>query len=46
MHDDGALVEKRIDRFVRARLRPAVHRASVPLRVAAWSVTDAPVPFD
>ncbi|TFC82057.1 alpha-mannosidase [Cryobacterium sp. TmT2-59] len=45
MHDDGALVEKRIDRFVRERLRPAVHRASVPLRVDAWSVTDAPVPF-
>ncbi|WP_370262110.1 alpha-mannosidase [Cryobacterium sp. TMT4-10] len=45
MHDDGALVEKRIDRFVRERLRPAVHRASVPLRVDAWSVTDARVPF-
>jgi alpha-mannosidase len=46
MHDDSALVEKRIDRFVRERLRPAVHRASVPLRVEAWSVTDAPVAFD
>ncbi|TFD32714.1 alpha-mannosidase [Cryobacterium cryoconiti] len=45
MHDDSALVEKRIDRFVRERLRPAVHRASVSLQVEAWSVTDAPVPF-
>ena len=45
MHDDSALVEKRIDRFVRERLRPAAHRASVPLQVEAWSVTDAPVPF-
>jgi len=45
MHDDSALVEKRIDRFVRERLRPAVHRTSVPLQVEAWSVTDAPVPF-
>ncbi|TFD36874.1 hypothetical protein E3T40_05945 [Cryobacterium sp. TMT1-19] len=35
VQDDGALVEKRIDRFVRERLRPAVHRASVSLRVGA-----------
>ena len=35
VQDDGGLVEKRIDRFVRARLRPAVHRASVSLRAGA-----------
>jgi alpha-mannosidase len=45
MHDDSALVQKRIDRFVRERLRPAIHGASVPLSVAAWSATDEPVPF-
>ncbi|TFB85530.1 alpha-mannosidase [Cryobacterium algoricola] len=46
MDDEAALIQKRIDRFLRERLRPAVYRAAVPLKVSAWvstaPVTDAP----
>lgn len=45
MHDDSALVEARLNRFVRERLRPAVYRASVPLTVTAWVAPGEPVSF-
>jgi alpha-mannosidase len=46
MHDDSALVEARLDRFVRERIRPALYRRTAPLSVEAWVVPDEPVPFD
>ncbi|WP_102192924.1 alpha-mannosidase [Microbacterium aurantiacum] len=45
MHDRTALIEMRIDRFIRERLRPARHRLSHPLEVRAWEVPGEPVPF-
>jgi alpha-mannosidase len=45
MHDDSALVELRISRFVRERLGPAVNRATTPLTLEAWDVPGEPVPF-
>ncbi|MFT4123429.1 MAG: glycoside hydrolase family 38 C-terminal domain-containing protein [Microbacteriaceae bacterium] len=45
MHDDHELVEARLDRFLRDRLRPALHRDARPLQATAWSVPGEPVPF-
>jgi alpha-mannosidase len=45
MHDDSALVQARIYRFVRERLQPAIYRAAVPLVVEAWEAPGEPVPF-
>ena len=36
MHDDRAVVEKRLDRILAERLRPAVHTRTHPLDIAAW----------
>jgi len=44
MHDDRLLIEGRLDRVLRERIRPAVHGATVPLQVAAWHVPGEPVP--
>jgi len=44
MHDDRRLVEGRIDRVVRERIRPAVYAAHAPLELGAWQVPDEPVP--
>jgi alpha-mannosidase len=44
MHDDRRLVEGRLDRVLRERLRPAMHGEAVPLRVAAWHAPGEPVP--
>ena len=44
MHDDRLLTERRLDRVLRERIRPAVHGATVPLEVAAWHVPGEPVP--
>ncbi|NDL58927.1 alpha-mannosidase [Phytoactinopolyspora mesophila] len=38
MHHDRSLIENRIERVLRQRLRPAVHRTVAPLSVAAWHV--------
>jgi len=46
VHDDTALLSARLDRFLRDRLEPALHRDAVPLDVTAWHVPDEPVPFD
>ncbi|MCU1445234.1 glycoside hydrolase family 38 C-terminal domain-containing protein [Cryobacterium sp.] len=45
MHDDSALVELRISRFVRERLRPAINRATMPLTLESWDAPGEPVPF-
>ncbi|HEY0813580.1 MAG TPA: glycoside hydrolase family 38 C-terminal domain-containing protein [Pseudonocardia sp.] len=45
MHDDSGLVLSRVARFVAERLTPALHRASVPARVTAWTAPGEPVPF-
>ena len=45
MHDRSHLVDLRIERFLRERLRPAVYRARHPLTVSAWEVDGEPVPF-
>src|SRR3984957_12748685 len=44
MHDDRLLTERRLDRVLRERIRPAVYGATVPLEVAAWHVPGEPVP--
>ena len=46
MHDRTHLIEMRVDRFLRERLRPALYRATAPLEVARWEVDGEPVPFE
>ncbi|TWF81096.1 alpha-mannosidase [Pseudonocardia hierapolitana] len=43
MHDDRVLIEQRIERILRERLRPAVHGANVPLAVEVWHTPGEPV---
>ncbi|MFV0252623.1 MAG: alpha-mannosidase [Beutenbergiaceae bacterium] len=43
--DADQLKLRRIERFVRERLEPAVYRARHPLTVTAWDVPGEPVPF-
>ncbi|MEO6200682.1 MAG: glycoside hydrolase family 38 C-terminal domain-containing protein, partial [Cryobacterium sp.] len=45
MHDDSALVQRRISRFVTERLRPAIYRDSIPLSLEVWEAPGEPVPF-
>ncbi len=45
MHDTAARTVARLERFVRERLEPAVHRERRPLDVTAWTVGGEPVPF-
>ncbi|MEW1836087.1 glycoside hydrolase family 38 C-terminal domain-containing protein [Microbacterium sp. NPDC079995] len=45
MHRDDRLALQRIDRLVRDRLPPALHRETALLRIEAWEVPDEPVPF-
>jgi len=42
MHDDRVLVEQRIARILRERLRPAVHGETVPLAVEVWHAPGEP----
>ncbi|UVJ40423.1 glycoside hydrolase family 38 C-terminal domain-containing protein [Arthrobacter sp. CJ23] len=44
MHDDRRITEKRLDRFVRERLVPAIYGRSVPLSLSSWDVPGEPVP--
>jgi alpha-mannosidase len=44
MHDDRVHVERRIDRMLAERLRPAVYGESVPLAVESWQAPAEPVP--
>ncbi|MEV6423645.1 glycoside hydrolase family 38 C-terminal domain-containing protein [Streptomyces sp. NPDC051662] len=44
MHDDRKLVEARLERVLRERIRPAVHPVTTPLAVEIWSTAGEPVP--
>ena len=44
MHDDRVVVERRILRVLRERLRPAVYTDEVPLAVQVWQAPGEPVP--
>ncbi|RFU84383.1 alpha-mannosidase [Streptomyces triticagri] len=44
MHDDRKLVEGRLERVLRERIRPAIHPATTPLDVEIWSTPGEPVP--
>lgn len=44
MHDDRALVERRIERVLDERLRPAVYPQTVPLTLEVWHAPGEPVP--
>ncbi len=45
MHDQRALLENRLERFVRDHLKPAVYRAAAPVTVTGWDAPGEPVPF-
>ena len=45
MHDQRAMLEGRLRRFVRDQLTPAVYRAAAPLTVTGWTAPGEPVPF-
>jgi alpha-mannosidase len=45
MHDDRELVEARLRRALRERIRPAIHPEAVPLTIEAWTAPGEPVAF-
>jgi alpha-mannosidase len=45
MHDDAALVERRIRRELNERVMPAMYSASVPMQVVAWDAPGEPVGY-
>ena len=45
MHDDSALVERRIRRELNERLMPAMYSASTPMTVEAWDAPGEPVSY-
>ena len=45
MHDNRHLVEARLRRALKERIRPAVHPLSTPCRIEVWHVPGEPVPF-
>ena len=45
MHNDAHEVERRVARFMRDRLTPALVKDRIPLDVSAWEVRGEPVPF-
>ena len=44
MHDDRVQVERRIDRMLAERLRPAVYGETAPLLLESWQAPGEPVP--
>ncbi|KAA2250134.1 alpha-mannosidase [Solihabitans fulvus] len=46
MHDDRRLVEGRVDRALKERIRPAVYPVSVPAEIAVWHAPGEPVPAE
>ncbi|MEU2236276.1 alpha-mannosidase [Streptomyces vietnamensis] len=44
MHSKQRLVEQRLKRVLKERIRPAVHARTVPLHVEIWDVPGEPVP--
>ena len=45
MHENSALLEARIRRFLIERVRPARYRRFVPLTLESWDAPGEPVPF-
>ena len=43
MHDDRVLLERRLDRFVRERLQPALYAPGHPVTVERWDAPGEPV---
>ena len=43
MHDDRQLIEERLKRALRERLRPAIYGAAVPLDIEVWHAPGEPV---
>jgi len=46
MHDDRVLIENRLRRAVRDRIKPALYGATAPLSVSVWHAPAEPVSFD
>ncbi len=46
MHDNHLIIERRLDRFLRDRIRPARYSESVPFSVTAYSAPGEPISFD
>ncbi len=46
MHENWALNEARVSRFVNERILPAIYRDTMPLEISAWEVPGEPVGFD
>ncbi|GAB2861154.1 alpha-mannosidase [Lentzea nigeriaca] len=44
MHDERALLEERLNRTLKERIRPAIYGETAPLELAVWTVPDEPVP--
>ncbi|HEY0470368.1 MAG TPA: alpha-mannosidase, partial [Kribbella sp.] len=43
MHDDRQLIEERLQRALRERIRPAIYGAAVPLDIRVWHAPGEPV---
>lgn len=46
MHDQRALLEDRLNRFVTEHLQPAIYRDRRPAELSWWQTPGEPVPFD
>ena len=46
MHDNHFITERRLERFLHDRIRPARYGASSPLQVTAYSAPGEPISFD
>ncbi len=44
MHDERSLLEERLNRTLKERIRPAIYGETAPLELAVWNVPDEPVP--
>jgi len=44
VHDDRSLIEERLQRALRERIRPAIYGAAVPLDIEVWHAPGEPVP--
>ncbi|WP_328988737.1 glycosyl hydrolase-related protein [Kribbella sp. NBC_01245] len=44
MHDDRSLIEERLKRALKERIRPAIYGAAVPLDIKVWHAPGEPVP--
>ncbi len=46
MHDNHLITERRLERYLRERIRPARYGAAAPLKVTAYSAPGEPISFD